>query len=169
MPTKKYFLKPHFKTVKEGFTLEDENGNLVYDGQMTKFKLFGASPYTFTNKITNKVEEHKISKTLTTEESGMAGFFSKKSSFKIDGKNIWDYLHDEGTRIDSTFSMEKVGMTYKVTYKGKDLATIATSTPEGKSKITTDMFYEIEANEEDLDLVFLVSFSIAKTEQTFYN
>lgn len=168
----KYLLKPKLATVKQAFYLEDENGNMVYEGKMTKFKFFGASPFEIVNHITNKTEEHKIGKTVTIEQSNgidIIDFLSKRSYFKYDGKKIWDYLHDLGIRIDSKLSGNKVGMTYNVSFEGKPLATIATSSPKGKSLITTDLYYDVTCEEKDLDLVFLVAFSIAKTEQTFYD
>ena len=169
MANKKYLLKPFMRTIKEGFYLEDENGEVVYKGQMTKFKLFGASPFLFENKIKNTSEEHLIGKTVTAEESGAVGFFSTSSSFKFDGEKIWDYLHKKGIRIDSNLSGNKIGMSYDVTFEGKEFAKIATSSPKGKSIITTDMFYDVECDEKDLDLAFLVAFSIGKTHQMFYN
>ena len=168
MPNK-YLLKPVLKTIKEGFTLVDENDALVYEGKMAKFSLLGASPYTFINHITNKTEEHKIGKTITMEESGSATMFSTSSYFKYDGKKIWDYLHELGVRIDSKLSSEKIGMTYDVTFEGKPLATISSSSPNGKSFITFELYYDVICEEKDLDLVFLIAFSIAKTEQAFYN
>ena len=144
----------------------------VYEGKMLKFSLFGASPFEFFNYISGNKEEHKIGKTITIEQNngdGIIDFLSKRSYFKYDGTKIWNYLHDKGIRIDSKLSSGKVGMTYNITYEGKELATIATSSPKGKSLITTDMYYDIICDEKDLDLVFLVAFSIAKTEQTFYN
>ena len=168
MPNK-YLLKPVLKTIKEGFTLVDENDALVYEGKMAKFSLLGASPYTFINHITNKTEEHKIGKTITMEESGSATMFSTSSYFKYDGEKIWNYLHDKGIRINSTLSSNKLGMTYEISFEGNAIATIATSTPKGKSIITTDKYYDVTCEEKDLDLIFLVAFSIAKTNQTFYN
>ena len=167
----KYLLKPKLGTIKQAFFLEDENGNMIYEGKMTKFKLFGAAPFELINHITNKTEEHKIGKTVTVEQGGndLISFMSKRSYFKYDGQKIWDYLHDLGIRIDSKPSGNKIGMTYEVSFEGKPLATIATSSPKGKSLVTTDMFYDVTCEEKDLDLVFLVAFSIAKTEQTFYN
>ncbi len=64
MPNK-YLLKPKLGSMKQAFFLNDENGNLVYEGKMIKFKLFGASPFEFINHCTNKTEEHKIGKTIT--------------------------------------------------------------------------------------------------------
>lgn len=165
----KYLLKPVLKTIKEGFTLVDENDTLIYEGKMIKFSLFKAAPYNFINYLTNKTEEHKVGKTITAEESGMAGMFSTSSYFKFDGEKIWNYLHDKGIRINSTLSSNKIGMTYEILYEGKYLATISSSSPKGKSIITTGMYYDITCEEKDLDLVFLVAFSIAKTNQTFYN
>ncbi|MBQ4046286.1 MAG: hypothetical protein II627_07515 [Lachnospiraceae bacterium] len=167
----KYLLKPKLKTIKQSFSLEDENGNLIYEGKMTKFSLLGASPYEFVNHISKHKEEHKVGKTVTVEEDGNAllSLMSKKSYFKYDGKKIWDYLHDLGIRIDSSIAGNKLGMRYDITCKGQPLATVATSSPKGKSIITTDLYYDVTCEEKDLDMAFLVAFSIAKTDQTFYN
>ena len=40
-----------------------------YEGKMTKFKLFGASPFEFVNHVTEKTEEHTVGKTITIEEN----------------------------------------------------------------------------------------------------
>ena len=167
----KYKLKPITGTIKEGFTLVDENDNLVYKAQMTKFKLFGASPFKFENHITNKTEEHTVGKTVTMEQTGpgFVDIMSTKSQFKYDGEKIFKYLHNKGIRIDSKLSGNKLGMTYEVSLEGTKIAVIASSSPKGKSLITTSMFYDVTCQEKDLDIVFLVAFSIAKTEQTFYN
>lgn len=166
-----YRLKPVLKTIKQSFYLEDESGKLVYEGKMTKFALLSASPYEFVNHITNKTEVHKVGKTISVEQGGggLISALSKRSYFKYDGQKIWDYLHDLGIRIDTKISGNKVGMTYDVTFKGAPIATIATSSPKGKSLVTIDLYYDITCEEKDLDLVFLTAFSIAKTEQAFYN
>lgn len=167
----KYMLKPVLKTIKQGFYLEDEKGTLIYEGKMTKFSLIGASPFEFINHLTMHKEEHKVGKTVTVEEGngGLISFMSQKSYFKFDGKKIWDYLHDLGIRIDSGISGNKLGMTYNVTLKGQPLATIASSSPKGKSIITTNLYYDVTCEEKDLDMVFLTAFAIAKTDQVFYN
>ena len=167
----KYLLKPVLKTVKQSFFLEDENGNTVYEGKMTKFSLFGASPYEFTNHRTNRTEVHKVGKTVTAEVGGggLISALSKRSSFRFDGQKIWDYLHGLGIRIETGVSGSKLGMRYEITLKGEHLAEIANSSPKGKSFLTVDLYYDVICEEKDLDLVFLVAFAIAKTEQTFYN
>ena len=167
----KYLLKPALGTIKQAFFLEDENNNIVYEGKMIKFSLFSASPFEFINHITNKTEEHKVGKTVTIEEGGndLISFLSKRSYFKYDGTKIWDYLHDKGIRIESQLSDNKLGMTYIVSFEGKEIATISSSSPKGKSFITSSLYYDVVCEEKNLDLVFLVAFSIAKTEQITYN
>ena len=78
-------------------------------------------------------------------------------------------MHDKGIRIESTPSSSKIGMTYLVMFKGNQIASISTSSPKGKSFITTDKYYDVTCEEKDLDLVFLVAFALAKTNQVFYN
>ena len=167
----KYLLKPVLNTVKQAFYLEDENGQTVYEGKMLKFSLLGASPFEFVNHITHKTEEHKVGKVLTSEQDGggLIALMSKRSGFKFDGEKIWDYLHEQGIRIDSGFAGNKLGMSYDVTLRGKPLATIANSSPKGKSLLTTDLYYDVICEEKDLDTAFLVAFSIARTNQVFYN
>ena len=60
-------------------------------------------------------------------------------------------------------------MKYDITFEGQPIATIANSSPSGNSILTVERFYDVICEEKDLDLVFLVAISIARTEQTFYN
>ena len=42
-------------------------------------------------------------------------------------------------------------MSYDVTYRGEPLATIANSSPKGKSVFTTDLYYDVICEEKDLE------------------
>lgn len=166
-----YHMRPETGTVKQAFYLDNEHGETVYEGRMLKFSLLGASPFEFKNCINGKTEEHKVGKVMTVEQGGggLISALSTKSYFKFDDKKIWDYLHDLGIRIDTRPSGDKLGMTYIVSLQGAEIATIKSSSPKGKSLISTDLFYDITCEEKDLDIVFLVAFSIARTAQLIYN
>lgn len=168
MEDKKYFFRPDKKFLKQGFYMEDENKKIIYEAKMTKWSLFGAMKFDFINHVSNKSSEHDVGKTITSEESGLFEAFSTNSRFKFDKKNIWDYLHEQGIRIDSDISNKKLGMTYNVTLKGKKMATIMTSSI-GKSIVTNKFCYDVITSEENLDLAFLVTFAFARTEQVFYD
>ncbi|MBQ6385348.1 MAG: hypothetical protein IJJ38_04180 [Lachnospiraceae bacterium] len=171
MDSKTYLFQPEKKILKQGFFMTDEGGNIVCEAKMLKQPLIGAMQFEFVNRLTGKTEPHSVSKTVTTETStnGFTDLFSTKSRFKLDGKNIWDYLHEAGIRIESHLLKGKLGMSYDVTLKGRPLATVASTTPKGKGMITSPFVYDVTAAEEDLDLAFLVTFAIARTDQTFYN
>ena len=169
MENKTYFFQPEKKLLKQGFFMTDEDGTVIYEAKMLKQPLIGAMEFEFTNHLSGRSEKHKVGQTVTSEQTGFLGFTSTKSHFKYDGKKIWDYLHDQGIRINSRPLGNKLGMSYEVSLKGQPLATVAMSSPKGKSIITTNLYYEVSCEEKDLDLVFLVAFSIAMTEQTVYN
>lgn len=170
MESKTYLFQPEKKFLKQGFFMTDENNNVVYEAKMLKQPLIGSMQFEFINHITNKVEEHKVGQTITIESgSGMLESFSTKSYFKYDNSKIWDYLHEVGIRIDSHLIDRKLGMTYDVTLKGNPMASITMTTPHGKSVIASRYYFNVTTSEENLDLAFLVTFAIARTEQLFYN
>ena len=169
METKTYLFKPD-KKLKQGFTLTDENKNVVYEAIMTKFTLFLPFKFNFVNHITNTTTEHKVGHTATLEQDGLIGALATKSPFKFDGKKIWDYLHEQGIRIESELSKDSIGMTYTVSLKGQEIAKMSMSNPTGKKfLITADCCYNIETTEEHLDTAFLCAFAFARTNQTFYD
>ena len=171
MAAKTYLYQPDKKMTKQGAVMTDGDGNTVYEAKMVKQSLIGPMQFEFTNHLTGKTEPHKVGHTITseTETNGFTNFLSTKSWFKLDGKKVWDFLHGEGIRIDSGFSSGKLGMTYDVTLKGQPLATLVSTTPGGKSVLTSSQFYNVTAEEKDLDMAFLVAFAIARTDQAFYS
>lgn len=157
--------------MKQGATLTDEAGSTAYEAKMLKKSLFGGMQFDFVNHVTGKTVPHKVGHTLTSESEngGVLDVVSKNSRFKLDGKNIWDSLHGQGIRIDTHRTGGKLGMTYSVTLRGQPLATVETSTKSGKGLITADHCYRVTADEADLDLAFMVTFAIARTDQVFYS
>ena len=170
MEGKKFFFQPEKKVLKQGFFMKDMDGTIVCEAKVLKQSLLGSSKMEFINHHSGRTQEHQVGKVVTTEQSGMLEFFSTKSWFKLDGKKIWDYLHAEGIRIDSSLSGKKIGMTYEVSLKGKPIATLATAAANGgKALITSGFHYDVTTTEEYLDWAFLTAFAIARADQTFYN
>ncbi len=168
---KKFFFQPEKKMWKQGFQMQDETDQIVYEAKVLKQSILGSQTVEFINHLTNKSEEHKIGAVVTTqtESGGLTNLLSTKSRFKLDGKNIWDYLHEKGIRIDSGVASGRLGMSYTISLKGDVIAAATTSSPNGgKSIITSRYCYEVDTEAEYLDLVFLTIYAIAKTEQTFY-
>ncbi len=172
METKSYFFTIDKKFFKQGYVMYDENKEKMYEAKMLKWTLFRPFVFQFINHKTSDSVEHKVGHTLTIQEEngGIMDMFSTKSSFKFDGKDIWDYLHDKGVRINSQIMSGSIGMTYTVTYKGIDVATISMASPSGKKRIiVSDFSFNIETEDEYLDLAFLCAFAFARTSQVFYD
>ncbi|MCR4748050.1 MAG: hypothetical protein K5836_06285 [Clostridiales bacterium] len=70
---------------------------------------------------------------------------------------------------ENGMSGSKLGMSYTVFLNGNKIATVASSSPKGKSLIATDLYYDVTCEEKDIELVFLVAFSIARTDQLVYS
>ena len=112
METKTYYFHPGKASVKQGYLMENDNQEVVYEANVLKQPLFGAADVEFVNHITGKSEIHKVGHTVTSETSAGKG---------------------SGFVLTSRFALE----------------------------VTT--------SEEFIDWAFLVAYSIAKTEQTFYS
>ena len=172
MAVQKYFFQPEKKVVKQGFFLTDADNNVVYEAKSVKQSLFGPAEMEFVNHISGQSVLHKIGKTVTAERQfgEFTDIFWTKSSFKFDGVRIWDYLHDQGIQIDTGVSDRKLGMTYEVLLNGESIARISTAAADGSSFFVTSPFnFDIFTEEEYLDWAFLTAFSIARTDQMFYD
>ena len=109
--------------MNQDFQMDDENRNPVYEAKVLKKGIFTPWQFEFVNHRTHRDEVHKVGHTVTTTQTSgfgggiiggifedMADSLSKRSIFKFDGKKIWDYLHDQGIRIDSGLAHGKIGM-----------------------------------------------------------
>ena len=167
---KTYYVQPDKKFFKQGYVMFDENKEIVFEAKVIKQTFLTATPFEFVNHITHETQNHKVGHTVTVEQSGTLNMFSVSSYFKFDGKKIWDYLHELGIRIDSDISGKKIGMRYNVTLKGQPFATISNSAGNGSKSIITNGFcYEVEVDEQNIDLAFLIAFAFARTNQLFYS
>ncbi len=168
----KYFFQPEKKVMKQDFFMTDENKETVYEVRVLKQPLLGAADVEFVNHISGNTVQHKVGHVITMEQenNGLLDLMSKKSYFKYDGENIWDYLHDQGIRIETGLASGKLGMSYDVTLKGNEMAKISMASPDGGNSLLTGQFWlDVETEEADLDLAFLTAYAIARTEQVFYN
>lgn len=167
-----YYVSFDGNTLKPGYVLEDANRSVLYEAKMTKNALVGARVFTFTNHLTGASEEHEVGHTATTSYNDE--FFSMKSWFKFDGKNIWDLLHERGLRIGTDMHSKFPKLVYTVSKDGRFAATVETSgkyvheEDEAQHKLNVPIgkyYYRVWTNEKELDNLFLTVFAISETEQ----
>ena len=101
-------------------------------------------------------------------------FFSAKSSFRFDGQNIWDLLHERGLRLVTDLHSIFPNLIYSVTKDGEKYALIESTgiyvheEDEEKHKFVIPpgkMYYRCWTESDDLETLFLVMFAISETEQ----
>ena len=155
MENRIYHFRPEKKVLKQGFFMEDEEGNIVYEAKVLKSSLLGPATFEFVNHVSGGAVQHTVGKTVTTSTESvlMPGMFKVKSGFKFDGVNIWKYLHENGVAIESQIA--GLGMEYCVLAGGEEIACIT-----GMNRVA----FDVAAPENKLDTAFLVAFAIASTE-----
>ena len=171
-----YYFRFDGRAFMPGYILEDGDRKPVFAGKMTQNLLVVPRKFAFTDYRTNETIEHKVSHVITSSENDF-GMFSTRSSFRLDGVNVWDYLHEKGVLINNGFAEYGAFITYDVTQNGKFLARVKMSSiyvheedEEGKTiKIPHKMYYRVWTDSKDLELVFTVVFAISETEQLIYN
>ncbi len=172
MESKIYYFHPDKNVTNRGYVLDDEiedhDKKVLYEAKVLKKSFFSGTTVGFMNYTNNKYEEHKVGVVVTSKQDNVFEKYSPKSSFKFDGKDIWAHLIELGIKIDSAVAANKIGTVYSINYNGTVIGTISTSVASGGGNITSNFTYQIVTHEANFDLVFLVAFAIAKTEQFFY-
>jgi len=167
-----YYVSYDGQMLRPGYIVEDKARNVVYEGKMDKNAIVGARKFTFTDNRTGKTVEHEVGHTVT--QSFNDELFSAKSSFKFDGRNVWDVLHERGIRIQTSLLSKFPNQVYTIGRNGKFIATVETSgkyvheEDAAEHKVNLPIgrdYYRVWTNETDLEDLFLTVFAISETEQ----
>lgn len=170
------------KFTNPGYLVEDRERHLVFEAPMTKNAMVGPRTFTFVDHLTHKTKEHAVGHTVTSRVESSAtlsnSFFNTRSWFKFDGKNIWDYLHENGIFIETSVFSEFPRFVYDVTLNGQYFARIETcgqyvheEDAEAHHHINPPIgkyYYRVWTNAADseFEILFLTVFAISETEQT---
>lgn len=167
-----YYVSYDGQMLRPGYIVEDSARSIVYEGKMEKNALVGSRHFVFTDHRKGTTEEHEVGHTFT--QGFNDELFSAKSSFKFDGKKIWDVLHERGIRIQTNMISKFPNMVYTIGRNGRFIATVETSSKyvheedaaEHKLNIPVGRYYyRVWTNETDFADLFLTVFAISETEQ----
>ncbi|MBR0231294.1 MAG: DUF3592 domain-containing protein [Clostridia bacterium] len=171
---KEYYVRFDGHGLKPGYIIEDAERNVLFEGKMLKNALVGARTYEFNDHLNGKVTRHEVGHTVTQRYNDE--FFSAKSWFKFDGKNVWDLLHEKGFRINNNARSKFPYMVYEIAKDGTAFALLESSgmyvhedeAEQHKFNVPTGShFYRVWTATGDLHSLFLNIFAISETEQTF--
>ncbi len=167
-----YYVLFDGKHLTPGYIVEDRQRQPVYEMTMTKNSLTSARTFTFTNHVTGEVREHAVGHTTTVHYN--EEFFSARSWFRFDGKNVWEVLHEAGIRIETDLISIVPRVRYTVSLNGVFFGLLETTSvnvheeDEAQHKLNVPVgqyYYRCWTNRDDLDLLFLTVFAISETEQ----
>ena len=168
-----YYCRHDGSLLKPGYILEDAARSVLFEGKMLKNNPVGPRTFEFTDHTNGYTARHEVGHTVT--QSFNNEFFSVKSWFKFDGKNVWDLLHERGFRMMTDMHSRFPNLGYDVALNGRPFARIETSSqyvheedeaahalsvPAGK------YYYRIWTDSADLESLFLIVFAVSETEQT---
>ena len=168
-----YYFRWDGNSLRPGYLIEDADRKPLFEGKMLKNALIGAREFQFTDHTTGTVTDHQVGHTMTTEYN--EELFSNKSGFKIDGKNVWDLLHERGLRIETSLFSKFPYAKYDVTKGGEAYARIESSSvyvhedEEAQHKLvvpTGRMYYRFWTADNDFESLFLIMFALSDSEQT---
>ncbi len=167
-----YYFRWDENSLRPGYLIEDADRNVIFEGKMLKNALVGARSFEFTDHTTGNVQQHEVGHTMSQTYND--GFFTMSSSFKFDGENIWDLLHDRGIRLSTGMFSKFPNMTYDVTRNGEAYAKIESTgkyvheDEEAEHSIIVPIgrrFYRCWTNGNDFETLFLIMFATSETEQ----
>ena len=168
-----YYCRFDGNNLKPGYIVEDADRAVLFEGTMTKNALVGARTFTFTDHTTGSVREHEVGHVVT--ETFNDEFFSASSSFKFDGKNIWDVLHERGLRLSTDVRSIFPNVAYDVSRSGWPFARIESCSrfvhEEEEAEHTLALpvgryYYRFWTDSSDMETLFLAIFAVSETEQT---
>ena len=166
-----YFLTD-LGTVKVGHHLEDKNRKVIYEAKMKKFSPLSAFDFDFIDHENNKTVHHLLGHAEETDWNSL--LIDNNYSFTFDGKDVWKQLISIGVKIDSRFGQAKGVMpSYTISRDGEELAYVENTSQyvheedEEAHKVASNIpiqgFYRVRTCEKNLDLLFVILVSMARS------
>ena len=134
-------------------------------GIVTKFK------FTFKNELTGKETNYEVGHTVTQRTGGGSIMVPCKSSFKINGQDVFKLIGSMGYSIIS--KIEGFKLNFEICHLGTVVGSLvaggANVAKEGKNygaigNLPTQGVFTVKAKESDLDAVALIAFAVSRVE-----
>lgn len=162
---KVYFFHPSEKK-RLSYEMTDVDGKVVYEAKLTKFHHFKPFEYEFKNNIKGTHKKHDIGRSMNMDMGLRRGKGAQLNSYySYDGLNIWTYISSNNVRMGF-----KNNTTYVVYLLNNPIATITLVHPEFtlENELIDDKkfkrgYYMVETMNMNLDVVFLIAFTMART------
>ena len=160
-------------SMKPGYILEDADRNVLFEGKTVKNSVMKRT-VAFDDRVKGTVTEHEITRPVSVQVNNSA--FGTSSSFKVDGENIWDLLHDRGFRLETNVFGQLPNLSYNVAKNGEPFAQFESTgmyvheEDEAQHKFVLPMghmFYRCWTNSDDFESLFLLMYTVSENPQLY--
>lgn len=158
--------------LNQGYVLADENHTQIIVAECEKVQLFKPTHYTLTDNRTGNSTEHDLGHTTTISYGFNNVSIPTNSSFKIDGKDCWQFLADMGYSLEP--HLQGITLNFDVKHYGVPVAFVRSAgsniLPQRQDKqsklgnIPTQGLYRIDCPPSELEAVFWVCVIISRVE-----
>lgn len=171
-----FYFQTDRKLFYQGYSLEDKFRHKMMDAKMLKHAIFSQCEFEFTDHDKKKSAKHLVGQTEVT--SFDFGFFETvvRSTFSFDGKDVWKMLKELGVSVTIARTAAD-DVRFTVFYGAEKVALIRRTSVfvheedevrhSHRKHFLAQGFYRLITREEDLDLLFLIMFTLARTELSF--
>ena len=170
-PLKDYYF--HFcGKLNQSYILETTSREPVYEINCDKVGLVNDYVFTFKNHLTGKEFTSNVSHTVTVSYGSDNFSLVDKSYFKIDGKNIWEYIAEIGYSVEPY--LDPVNFSFRIRHYGIEVADLKCAGTnileqyEGKQGLRnvamTSGLYRVSCRDEDVEAVAIIAFAVSRVQ-----
>ncbi|GEM_PF-1890028 len=155
--------------MNQSHVMETPERTPIMEAKLLKFKLLSECDYEFINHLTGYSKVHKIGKTMSNEHNNI----KTSAWFDFDGENVWDFIHVNGISVEPEVMSKFMDVRFIVKVQGKEIGIVRTSgtaiVPGVKANKLTEKLvaaglYKIYCSEENVPVLFLVAFALARSD-----
>ena len=156
------------------FVLTTEGYQNVFEANLIKGRIFGASDFEFVDVNSKNKTAHKVGKTLTKESgTGLSNSpikIVKSSSFKFDGVDVFNQLENKGYTLKLT-KMNLLNPELTLFKGGTGVATLTMNVKGPRqANVTgiggTQRNIAITTESNDYEVIFLAAFILSRVEMS---
>ena len=159
-------------TLNQSYILETTDREPVIEINCDKVGLVNDFIFTFKNHITGEEVTRNVSHTITTSYGSDEYSLVDKSYFKIDNKNIWEFIGEMGYSVEPY--LESLAWSARIRHLGVEVADLKAAGTnvlpqyDGKEGLRdlplSGGLYRVTCRKEDVEAVAIIAFAISRVQ-----
>ncbi|MBQ6654387.1 MAG: phage holin family protein [Erysipelotrichaceae bacterium] len=170
-PLKDYYFH-YCGKLNQSYILETTDREPTYEINCDKMGMVNDFIFTFKNHLTGKEFTSNVTHTMTVSYGSDNFSLVDKSYFKIDGKNIWEYIAEMGYSVEPY--LDPVAFSFRIRHYGVEVADLKCAGTnvlpqyEGKQGLRnvamSSGLYRVSCRDEDVEAVAIIAFAVSRVQ-----